>query len=112
MDTSDYPSLPNLTQIHARLAGNSRRVQEVVDGQLCSLERLLQATANENWLLVEEVSQFLADLPPKGEDGALARTARKVYDELQEGPPGPHGPIHLAKLLAECREAHRRRMGN
>ena len=109
MDTSDYPSLPNLTLMHVRLAANSRRVQEVVDGQLCSLERLLKATANENWPLVEEVSQVLAHLPPKGEDGNLVLTARKVVDELQEGTPGPHGPAHLAKLLAECRAAQRRR---
>jgi hypothetical protein len=112
MDTSEYPSLPNLAQMHVRLAANSRRVQEVVDGQLCSLERLLKATANENWPLVKEVSHFLAHLPPKGEDGSLVLTARQVYEELQQGVPGPHGPVHLAKLLAECRAAQRRRMGN
>ncbi len=109
MDTSGYPSLPNLAQMHVRLAANSRRVQEVVDGQLCSLERLLEATADGNWHLVKEVSQFLAHLPPKGTDGKLAKIARKVVDELQEGAPGPHGPAHLAKLLGECRAAQKRR---
>ncbi len=104
-DTSGYPSLPNLGRIQVKLATNSCRVEKIVDGQLCSLERLLKATANENWSLVEEVSQLLATRPNEGEEGNLARTASMVFNELQEGPPGPHGPVHLDKLLAECRAA-------
>ena len=109
MDTSDYPSVPDLSQLHARLASNSRRVQEVVDGQLCSIERLFDATTNENWPMVAEVSRYLAGLASEGDDGELVHIARKVCDELHQGPPGPHGPVHLAKLLAECRAAQRRR---
>lgn len=109
MDTHDYPSMPNLFQQHARLAANSRRVQEVVDGHLNNIERLFDATTAEDWSVVGEVSQFLAELSPEGENGNLVHIARKVCDELRQEPTGPHGPAHLAKLLAECRAVQLRR---
>lgn len=107
MDTSDYPSLPNLAQHFARLAVNNRRVLDVVDGQFYSAQRLFDATVSHDWHLVEKVSRYLADHTI---DQNLARTARKVCDELRQGPPGPNGPHHLNQLLAECRTLQQHRL--
>ncbi len=100
MDTSDYPSLPNISQLLARLAVNNLRVLDVVDGQINSAQRLLEATIAQDWQQVKEVSRFLAD---HASDQGLARTARLVCDELSQGLSGPRGPRHLAQLLAACR---------
>jgi hypothetical protein len=108
MDTSNYPSLPNISQLFARLAINNRRVLDVVDGQLNNIERLFDATIAQDWILVEKVSRYLVE---HTNDQGLKRTARKVCNEFNHGPPGPNGPQHLAQLLAECRTLQQRHRG-
>jgi len=109
MDTSEYPSMPNISQLFARLAANNRRVLDVVDDQLISTQKLFDATIARDWQLVEKVSRYLAD---HANDQSLERSARKVVDELKQGPPGIHGPQHLAQLLAECRMLQQRHRGS
>ena len=53
MDTSDYPSMPNMAQLFARLAANNRHVLGVVDDQLNSTQRLFDATIARDWQIVE-----------------------------------------------------------
>jgi hypothetical protein len=106
MDISDYPSLPNISQLLARLAVNNHRVLDVVDGQFNSAQRLFDATIAHDWHQVEKVCRYLADHTI---DPGLAQTARKVCDELSQGPPDSHGPPHLAQLLAECRTLQQQR---
>ena len=107
MDTSDYPSLPNLNQIHARLAANSRRVEEVIDSQLDGIERLFTATIAQDWDAVAEASQFLAELQPEDVSLDVVREARHVYEELSHADKGAKQPKHLAKLLDACRVARK-----
>jgi len=64
MDTNQYPSLPNLSQMHSRLASNSRRVEAVVDSQLDGIERLFSAATAEDWEAVAKATRYLADLEP------------------------------------------------
>ena len=98
-----------MAQLFARLAASNRRVLDVIDDQLNSVQRLFDATIAHDWQMVEKVSGYLAD---HASDRSLERSARKVYDELSQGPPGPHGPQHLAQLLAECRLLQQRHQGS
>jgi Mn-dependent DtxR family transcriptional regulator len=100
MDHSEYPSLPNLAQIHARLVVNNLRVLDVVDGKLFNIERLLAAILAHDWPLVEKVSRYLAEHVT---DRGLQQIASKVCDELKRNPSGHHAPNSLAQLLDQCR---------
>lgn len=102
MDTSDYPSLPNLSQLHARLAANSRHVAAVIDSQLDGLERLFAATTAQDWPAVAEASRYLAELQPDQVGHDVVREARYVLEELNHAPEGPKQPKHLDTLLAAC----------
>lgn len=108
MDTNDYPSLPNLAQLHARLASNNRRVEALVDAQLDGIERLFSATVAEDWEAVAQASRFLATLRPDQVSPEVIRQARQVAEELGRcGPARP--PRQLGHLLAACREAKQRK---
>ena len=123
MDTSDYPSLPNLNQMHARLAADSRRVEAVIDSQLDEIERLFSATIAQDWTAVAEAARYLAALPPESigppaesleaaeKIGAdVIREARHVYNELSHSPQPTQPPQHLALLLSACRLARQARV--
>jgi len=103
MDTSDYPSLPNLSQLHARLAANSRRVEAVVDSQLDGIERLFSASTAGDWPAVAKASRFLADSPPERVGTDVIRAAQYVIEELSHASGTLNPPKHLATLLAACR---------
>ncbi len=117
MDTSDLnsttkPSLPNLNQLHARLAANSRHVEAVIDSQLDGIERLFSATTAEDWSAVAEASRYLAGLKPERVGPDVIREARYVLDELSREEhshvaAGTKQPKHLASLLAACRLARK-----
>ena len=64
MDTSEYPSLPNLHQLHVRLAANSLHVEAVIDSQLDGIERLFSASTAQDWPAVAEASRLLAEAKP------------------------------------------------
>ena len=104
MDTSEYPSLPNLARMHARLSADSRRVQRIIDGQLDAIERLFFASTCEDWDAVAQASRQLAtddNVSPE-----VVQQAREVLEELStHHPNGLKRPKHLAGLLAACREA-------
>ena len=108
MDTDEYPSLPNLQQMHARLAANSRRVASVISSQLDGIERLFTATTTQDWKTVAEVSRLLAEAPPEVVGQDVVREARQVFEELRHAPDGAKQPKHLSSLLAACREAKRK----
>lgn len=107
MDTSDYPSLPKLNQIHARLAANSRRVEAVVDSQMDGIERLFSATTSEDWDAVAEASRYLAALSPEQVGSDVVREARYVFDELSHSSAHTQQPKHLVQLLSACRLARK-----
>ncbi|NOZ40563.1 MAG: hypothetical protein GXP24_10095 [Planctomycetes bacterium] len=108
MDTSDYPSLPKLNQLHARLAANSRHVGAVIDSQLDGIERLFSATTAEDWAAVAEASRYLAELKPDRVGPDVIREARYVFDELSHNSAGSKQPKHLASLLSACRLARKK----
>ncbi len=107
MDTNEYPSLPNLSQLHARLAANSRHVEALVDSQLDGIERLFSATTAEDWTAVAEASRYLAGLKPDRVGVDVIHKARLVFDELSHAAEVSKQPKHLASLLAACRVARR-----
>ena len=113
MDTSDYPSMPNLNLLHARLAAQSRRVTGVVDSQVDGIEqdgfeRLFSATSAQDWRAVAEASRYLASLRAEQVGTVIIREARHVCDELSQGPARAEQSKHLASLLAACREIQNR----
>ena len=108
MDSSEYPSLPELSQIHARLSANSRRVEAVVDAQLQGIERLLSATIAEDWEAVAEATRYLADQNPEDVGSEIIREARTVYEEMSQAPHATQKPKHLVNLLAACRAARKK----
>lgn len=107
MDTSDYPSLPNLAQVHARLAANSRRVEAIVDAQLNGIERLFAATTAGDWEAIAQASRYLAKQDPAHLDEEVIRQARQVCDELAQARLRTRPPKHLATLLEACRSVRR-----
>ncbi|NOZ40910.1 MAG: hypothetical protein GXP24_11890 [Planctomycetes bacterium] len=112
MDTSDYPSLPNLSQLHARLAANSRHVEAVIDSQLDGIERLFSATTAQDWQAVAKASHYLAELQSDQVGPDVVREARHVFEELSHAADGAKQPKHkqpkhLASLLAACRNARK-----
>lgn len=111
MDTNDYPSLPNLAQVHARLSANSRRVEAVVDAQLGGIERLLSATIAEDWEAVAHATRYLAEQDPEEVGTEIIREARYVFEELSQAPLRTKKPKHLANLLAACRTARKNFLG-
>lgn len=124
MDTSDYPSVPNLSQLHARLAANSRHVEAVMNSQIDGIEQLFTATTAQDWPAVAEASRYLAGLEPDRVGVDVIREARYVFEELSHGIEGhdteghgaeSHGaeaskkqPKHLASLLIACRDARKK----
>lgn len=104
MDTSKYPSLPKLAKMHARLAVDSRRVENVMDDHLDGIDRLLSACEAEDWPAVAHISEYLSNLTPDQENTKVVHTARQLCDELsrREGA-GQTAPKHLDKLLDACR---------
>lgn len=103
MDTTEYPSLPNLARMHARLAEDSRRVERIVDGQMDVIERLFHATTAQDWKSVANVSRTLASLEPEFVSEEVVSHARQVYEELAHTAGNLNQPKHLAALLAACR---------
>ncbi len=110
MDTNKYPSLPNLSQMHSRLASNSRRVEAVVDGQLDGIERLFSAATAEDWEAVAKATRYLADLEPDQIDGDVIRTARQLSQEIGSASDVKR-PKHLASLLEACRVVRKKGLG-
>ena len=108
MDTSDYPSLPDLSQFHARLAANSRRVEEVIDSQIDSIERLFSAVTAQDWSVVAQMSRLLADQEPDVVGPDVVREARSVFNELSRAHDGSQ-PLHLPNLLDACRAVRKNR---
>ncbi len=111
MDTNKYPSLPNLSQMHSRLASNSRRVEAVVDEQLDGIERLFSAATAEDWEAVAKATQYLADLEPDQIDGNVIRTARQLSQEIGSATSDVKRPKHLASLLEACRAVRKKGLG-
>lgn len=115
MDTSKYPSLPNLSQMHSRLASDSRRVEAVVDGQLGEqldeIERLFSAATAEDWEAVAKATRYLADLEPDQIDGNVIRTARQLSQEIGSATSDVKRPKHLASLLEACRAVRKKGLG-
>ncbi len=107
MDTSDYPSLPKLNQLHAQLAANNRRVEEVIDSQLDSIEQLFAAVVAEDWSGVEKVTRQLATLEPDVLGHDVVREAQKVLDELTRAAAGETQSLHLHDLIAACRSVRK-----
>jgi len=104
MDTSDYPSLPKLAKMHARLAADSRRVENAMDAQLDGIGRLLSACDAEDWQAVTHISEYLSKLTPDQENAQVVHTARQLCDELSRREDAQQtAPKHLDKLLAACR---------
>jgi hypothetical protein len=108
MDTTDYPSLPSLTRLHAQLAVDSRRVEQIVDGQADVIERLFHATIAEDWAGVTNATRLLANLKPGQITAEVVDEARKLYEELTHEQAGLRKPKHLANLLAACRAVRSR----
>ncbi len=109
MDTSEYPSLPNLAQVHARLAAQSRRVEQLVDAHLDGIERLFHAATAGDWEAIALASRYLAKQDPTHLDGEVIRQARHVCEELARARSRTRPPKHLASLLAACRSARQSR---
>jgi hypothetical protein len=107
MDTSEYPSLPNLAQVHVRLAANSRRVETVVNSHLDGIERLFAAATTGDWEAIAQASRFLAKQDPAHLDGEVIRQARQVCDELAQARLRRQPLRHLSTLLEACRSMRR-----
>ncbi|MEM8946703.1 MAG: hypothetical protein AAGD11_16135 [Planctomycetota bacterium] len=103
MDTSDYPSLPDLGQLNARLATNSRRVEAVIDSQIDSIELLLSAATAEDWQSVARISRYLADTKADLVGLEVVREAQHVFDEVSQRVEDGPQPVRLPNLLAACR---------
>lgn len=104
MDTNEYPSLPNLARMHARLAADCLRVMRIVDFHTDVVERLFRASTAENWLEVARTAQILSQLPPQKVSAQIVAEAKAVYGELASFSGGFKKPTHLSKLMAACRE--------
>jgi hypothetical protein len=111
MDTSEYPSLPNLAQVHARLASNSRRVEAIVDSHLDGIERLFAAATTGDWEAIAQASRYLAKQDPAHLDGEVIRQARQVCDELAQARSRSRPPRHLPTLLEACRSVRQAHQG-
>ncbi len=109
MDTSEYPSLPDLAQVHARLAANSRRVHSVVEAFLDGIERLFSAASSGDWEAIAQASRYLAKQDPDQVDKEVISQARRVCDELAQARSRTKQPKHLSKLLAACRTVRKHR---
>jgi hypothetical protein len=107
MDTSEYPSLPKLAQAHARLAAQSRRVEQVVDTHLDGIELLFHAATSGDWEAIALAARRLARQDPARLGEEVPRQARLVCEELAQTRARNRPPKHLASLLAACRLARR-----
>ncbi|MEM9353337.1 MAG: hypothetical protein AAGA92_10015 [Planctomycetota bacterium] len=109
MDTTDYPSMARLSQMHALLSVQARRAESVVDSMLDGIERLIAASAMRDWSGIAEATAELADLQPDHGNAEIVRHARHVVEELQSPHRAYSGqPRHLPQLLAACRAVRTR----
>lgn len=107
MDTTDYPSVPQLNHLHLQLAANSRQVEQVIDSQLDSIEQLFSAVIAEDWSAVETVSRELTQLAPEVVGTDVVREARNVVNEMSQTTERSVQPSHLHCLLAACRSVRK-----
>lgn len=103
MDTTDYPSLAQLSRLNAQLAMHCTRVDAVINGQLDVVERLFRAATDHDWEAVARASQDLALQPVNGENSAVVQTAWRVCEALRRDPSGGRAASKLAALLSACR---------
>ncbi|QEG36832.1 hypothetical protein [Bythopirellula goksoeyrii] len=108
MDTTDYPSLPNLARMHSRLAVDSRRVNDIVDAQLDAIERLFHATTAEDWQGIALASKMLSELTPEEVGPEVVLEAKLVYEEMTHSASEMRRPKHLGRLLDACRAVRSR----
>ena len=109
MDTSEYPSISRLSMMQAQLAAQSRRVEEIVDSMMDGIERLLTASAMQDWGAIAQATEELSQMDPDVTNVEIVRQARHVFRELKS----PHKvytgqPRHLPQLLAACRAVRSR----
>ena len=109
MDQQSYPSLPSLSQAHARLAANARRVEKIVDSQLDGIERLFTAATSGDWEAIAQASRYLARQDPAELDREVIRQARKLCEELAHANSRKTGPKQLASLIDACRASQQKR---
>jgi len=108
MDTTDYPSLPNLARMHSRLAVDSRRVNDIVNAQLDAIERLFHATTAEDWQGIALASKMLSELTPEEVGPEVVLEAKLVYEEMAHSASEMRRPKRLAPLLEACRAVRSR----
>ena len=109
MQEQPYPSLQNLAKSHARLAADSRRVEEIVDSQLDGIERLFSAATTGDWEAIAQASRYLAKQDPAHLDAEIIRHARELCSELAAARSRQAGPKQLARLIDACRTVRQRR---
>lgn len=110
MDTSDYPSLPNLNQLNARLAVSNRRVEALVDAQLDDIERMFSAVTREDWVDVHALSRRIAAANAETVGREVVREARFVVHEMSYQTHTAEqlkSPTRLSQLLTACRSVRK-----
>lgn len=112
MDASDYPSFLSLSRLTAQLAAHCRRIAAEVGRSSDPVDRILEATMQQEWSAVAEAARQLAADPSDPSAGPVARTvalaARALCDELDgkdldDRDPWLAAPKGLSKLLEACR---------
>lgn len=103
MDTSDYPSLAQLSRLNAQLAVHCSRIDAVINGQLDVVERLFRAATDHDWEAVARASQDLALQPVDSENTTIVQSAWRVCEALRRDPSGGKAGSKLAMLLSACR---------
>jgi hypothetical protein len=108
MDTTDYPSLSQLSRLNAQLAVHCARVDALINTQLDSVERLFRAATNLDWEGVARASNDLARQPIDGQNNTVVQSAWRVCEALRRDPSGGKAQSRLAALLSACRAAKTR----
>lgn len=102
MDPSEYPSLPRLNLLHARLASQCRDVGVAVERLMDPVEHLFRAATSEDWLATITAVTALTELPEDAINGPVIEAAVATEQAIRtDGPQAIRQ--QLSKLLAECR---------
>ena len=106
MEQSDYPSLPRLNALNARLARQCRQVGRAVDRLLDPVEQLFVAATQEDCAAAVSAIAALTKLPQDDGNRPLIEAAVAAEQAFRTDQPQTIRQ-RLSVLLAECRAKKR-----
>ena len=100
----DKSVVPNLQQLHQRLAADNSRIDAAVDYMLYRMQHLVEASLANNWHEVEQIARRVAHSSEAQGQREIAIHATQLYELVAGGAASPESiRAGVARLVAKYR---------